>query len=103
MTIAMTATSSVPLTRARTPNWYGWIDADQTVPVRKSIGLTIWKNCDRLDEQDHDDPDRREDAQRSGHEEQRLDDPFRPGAVSGQQHPFGGHRVRVLAVVGRSA
>ena len=44
MTIAIAATRIVPLTSARTPNWYGWIDADQTVPVRKSIGLTTWKN-----------------------------------------------------------
>ena len=26
------------------PNAYGWIDADQTVPVKKSIGLTCRKN-----------------------------------------------------------
>ena len=31
--------------RARTPNAYGLIDADQTVPVAKStIGLICWKN-----------------------------------------------------------
>ena len=34
-----------PATRAAaTPNGYGLIEADQTVPVKKSIGLTSWKN-----------------------------------------------------------
>ena len=82
MSIAMTATSSVPLTSGRTPNAYGWIDADQTVPVRKSIGLTTWKNWSVWIQQDHDDPDRRDDAERGGHEQQRLDDPFGPWAPS---------------------
>jgi hypothetical protein len=44
MTMAITATSTVPLMRARTPNAYGLIDADQTVPVKNSTGLTCWKN-----------------------------------------------------------
>ena len=29
---------------AGSPNRYGWIDADQTVPVKKSIGSTSRKN-----------------------------------------------------------
>ena len=41
---AITATSSVPTTSGMTPNRNGRIDADHTVPVRKSIGLTGRKN-----------------------------------------------------------
>ena len=40
----MAATRIVPETRARTPHTCGLIDADQIVPVKKSIGLTSRKN-----------------------------------------------------------
>jgi hypothetical protein len=42
---AMRATSSVPTTSGTTPNRNGRIDADHTVPKRKSIGLTKAKKA----------------------------------------------------------
>jgi hypothetical protein len=44
ITSAMVETRSVPETRARTPNAWGLMRADQRVPVKKSIGLTARKN-----------------------------------------------------------
>ena len=87
------------MTSGMMPHWNGTIEADQTVPVRKSTDAHELEELDRLEDQDEDDPDRRHDAERSGREQAA---PRSPARVDGAVGRASGS-VAASSVIGDSA